>query len=213
MDSHARYFALLLLLAIAVMAQEAPPEEARFTARDAHQGVTIAARPLTDAAEAETLFGKEAAPVRGGLLAVELLVVNNRGEAIAINIDRIVLLRDGDKFEPLQPAAAALLLFPLPEPRAPALGPQPLPLPRRSPVPKDKKRADREEAEASLASRRFRTRSLPPGGQARGFLYFDLGEVGTDLTGMQLYIPEVDDAATGEGLLFFEITLPPARQP
>lgn len=213
MHSRTRLFTFLVFLAIAVMAQESLPAEARFTARDAHQGVTIAARPLSDVAEAETLFGKDAAPVRAGLLAVEMLAVNERDAPITINLGRITLLRNGDKFQQIPPAEAALLLFPLPEARAPALDPQPLPLPRRSPVPKDKKRADREEAEASLASRRFRTRSLPPGGQARGFLYFDLGEVGADLAGMQLYIPDVDDAATGEGLLYFEITLAPSREP
>lgn len=213
MHSRTGLFPFLVFVAIAVMAQETPREEARFTARDAHQGVTIAARPLTDVAEAETLFGKDAAPVRSGLLAVELLVVNDREAPITINLGRIALLRNGDKFRQILPAEAALRLYPLPEGRQPNLGPQPLPLPRRSPLPKDKKRKEREEAEASLASRRFRARSLPPGGQARGLLYFDLGEVETDLAGMQLYIPEVDDAATGEGLLFFEIALAPAREP
>ena len=213
MHSRTRLFPFLVFLAIAAMAQDTPPAEARFTARDAHQGVTIAARPLADVAEAETLFGKDAAPVRAGLLAMEMLVVNEREAPITINLGRIALLRNGDKFQQIPPAEAALRLYPLPEGRQPNLGPQPLPLPRRSPLPKDKKRGDREEAEAALASRRFRTRSIPAGGQARGFLYFDLGEVGANLAGMQLYIPNVDDAATGEGLLYFEIALAPARDP
>ena len=213
MHSRTRLFPFLVFLAIAVMAQEAPPAEARFAARDAHQGVTIAARPLSDVAEAETLFGKDAAPVRAGLLAVEMLVVNERDAPITINLGRIALLGNGDKFQQIPPAEAALRLYPLPEGRVPDLGPRRLPLPGGPKMPKDKKRAEREEAEASLASRRFRTRSIPPGGQARGFLYFDLSEVGADLAGMQLYIPDVDDAATGEGLLFFEIALAPAREP
>jgi hypothetical protein len=30
---------------------------------------------------------------------------------------------------------------------------------------------------------------------------------------MQLYIPEVDDVASGEGLLYFELALAPAGKP
>ena len=213
MHSRTRLFPFLAFLAIAVMAQGPPPEEARFTARDAHQGVTIAARPLSDVAEAETLFGKDAAPVRAGLLAVEMLVVNERDAPITINLGRITLLRNGDKFRQILPAEAALRLYPLPEGRVPDLGPRRLPVPGGPKMPKDKKRKEREEAEASLASRRFRTRSIPPGGQARGFLYFDLGETGAELTRMQLYIPEVNDAETNDGLVFFEIALTPAREP
>jgi len=220
MHSRAGQIVLFLLLAAAVApspaglaAQEAPPEDARFTARDAHQGVTIAARPPVDAAEAEALFGKGAAPVRAGLLAVEMLIINDRGESIFINLGRITLLRNGDKFEPVSPAEAALLLYPPPEGRSPNLGPQPIPLPRRSPLPKDKKRAEREEAEAALRSRRFRTHTVPPAGRARGFLYFDLGETDAELTRMQLYIPEVNDAETNDGLLFFEIALAPLPKP
>jgi len=213
MHSCTPLFPLLALLAIAGLAQETPPEEARFTSRDAHQGVTIAARPLAETAAAEEFFGKESAPVRGGLLAVEILVVNNRAGEIALNVDRIALLRNGDKFVQLRPEEAALMMYPLPEGDPPKMGPRPLPLPRRPGGPRDKKRAEREEAEASLASRRFRTRFIPPGGRARGFLYFSLGEVETDLAGMQLYVPEVDDTGTGEGLLFFEIALAPADKP
>jgi hypothetical protein len=213
MDSRRRFFPLLLILAVSGAAQESPPVTERFAARDFHQGVTVAARLLTDAAEAKALFGENAAPVRAGLLAVELLIENQREAAIAINVGRIVLLRNGDKFHQTTPEEAALLLYPLPEGRQPNLSPQPIPLPRRSPLPKDKKRKEREEAEASLASRRFRTRSIPAAGQARGFLYFDLGEVEAELGGMQLYVPEVDDAATGEGLLYFEVALTPAGKP
>ena len=206
-------FAFLLFVAASTAAQEAPPEEERFPARDAHQGVSIAARALADVAEAEALFGKDAAPVRAGLLAVEMRVVNERAGAITINLRRIKILRDGDELVQVTPEEAALRLYPPPESRQPNLGPQPIPLPRRSPLPKDKKRAEREETEASLASRQFRTRNIPPGGLARGFLYFDLGEVGADLAGAHLYVPEVDDTSTDEGLLFLEISLAPRAKP
>lgn len=213
MHRRALQFAFLLLLTIGTAAQEPPPGDERFTARDAHQGVTIAARALADVAEAEALFGKEAAPVRAGLLAVEMRVENRRAGAIRINLSRIKILREGDELAQVTPEEAARLLYPPPEGRQPNLGPQPIPLPRRSPLPKDKKRAEREEAEASLASRQFRARNIPPHGEARGFLYFDLGEVGADLAGAHLYLPEVDDTTSDEGLLFFEIALAPPEKP
>lgn len=220
MHWRALHFAFLLLLAplpaptpAGQAAQEATPDVERFTARDAHQGVTIAVRTVSDVAEAESLFGKDAAPVRAGLLAVEMHVENRRAGAITINLSRIKILRDGDQWVPVTPGEAALRLYPLPEGRVPDLGPRRLPIPGGPKMPKDKKRSEREETEASLASRQFRARNIPPGGQARGFLYFDLGAVGTDLTGAQLYVPEVDDTSTDEGLLFFEIALAPREKP
>ena len=49
---------------------------------------------------------------------------------------------------------------------------------------------------------------MAPGGYARGYLYFDLRGKSIDLAGSSLYVPGVEEA-TGERLLFFEISLKP----
>lgn len=110
----------------------------------------------------------------------------------------------------------ALLLYPLPGVKQPDLGPKPqppIPLPRRVGPPKDKKLAEREEAEAALRSRQLRTAVVPPGGSARGFLYFNLGGASLDLAEAQVYIPAVTDLESSEGLIFFEIALAPYAKP
>lgn len=92
-------FYAALVAATSLLAQEAPPATDDFLARDSHQGVIIAARPIPDLPEAEQVFGKKAAPVRVGVLPVELLVVNERGERIEVNLERIKVLSDGEQFE------------------------------------------------------------------------------------------------------------------
>lgn len=207
------------VLVASTAAQDAPPaEEDRFLSRDAHQGVTIAARPVPDQDEAEKIFGKAAAPIRAGVLPVELLIINERDEAVEVTLEHIQVMSEGQEFSQVSPEEIALALYPPPGAEQPKVGPKPrspIPLPR-SPVPKEKKdknREAREGVEAALRSRQWRAREVPPGGRARGFLYFALGEEGIDLTQASVYVPEVNGVASREGLLFFEIALAPYTKP
>lgn len=205
-------------MAAAVLAAQEPPAAPGpedFLARDSHQGVTIAARPVPDTPEAEKIFGKDAAPTRGGFLPVELLIRNERDEAVLVNLKRIEVSSDGKRFEQADPEAVALALYPLPETVEPKVGgPRlPVPWPQGPKAPKDKRRAEREEAEAALRSRQLRVTRIAAKGRARGFLYFDLRGASIDLARAVVYLPEVKGATSGEGLLFFEISLQPYAQP
>ena len=212
---------LLFLVAafLAVAGQAEPPaDEDRFLSRDAHQGVSIAARPVPDQDEAEKIFGKTAAPIRAGVLPVELLLINGREEDIEVELENISVVSEGQEFSQVSPEEIALALYPPPGAEQPKVGPKPrspIPIPR-SPVPKEKKdknRAAREGVEAALRSRQWRAGEVPPGGRARGFLYFALSEEGIDLAHASVYVPHVNGATSKEGLLFFEIALAPYAQP
>lgn len=218
MHRRARQFAFVALLGAAslAVAQGPPPDADAFLARDSHQGVTVAARPIPDLAEAEQIFGKKAAPVRAGVLPVELLVLNERPESIHVNLKRIKIMSEGEEFEQVDTEIMAQNLYPPPEVKQPDLGPKPqppIPLPRRPGPPKDKKRAEREEADAALRSRQLRQEAVPPGGRIRGFLYFDLRGGSLDLARAQVFVPEVNAVESGEGLLFYEVSLKPYAKP
>jgi hypothetical protein len=199
--------ALLAGNAIATSLMEKPgflgPE---FPAQDSHQQVTIAAIPVPDTAAAEKIFGPKAAPTRAGFLPVELVITNDRAEAVRVDLERIKVLSDGDQYEQADAVTMAWRLYPPPKPKKPI---DPTRLPSPSSIPKDKNRGAREEAEASLRSRQLRASVIPPGATARGYLYFNLRGGSIDLARSSVYIPEVTVVPTGEGLLFFEISLKP----
>lgn len=212
MPPRARQLAGLTLLAAGCLfAQQpgAPPEPEKFRARDSHQGVTIAAAPVADAAAAAAAFGKDVNPPATGVLAVEFLLVNDRKEPVRIALDRMVVESDERRYEQMEPERVALALYPMPQPKA-AGRPGPRPIPQ---MPKDKNRAQRELAEAELRRAQLRAEILPPGGRARGFRYFDLRGQPMELSELRVYVPTVEALVTREALLFFEIELKPYAKP
>ena len=195
----------LAAAAIVLAAQSADIPES-FRAREAHEGVTIAARPIPDTPEAEEVFSKTAAPVRAGFLPIELLILNQRDEPVRVELGRITVVQDGQKFEQIELDEIALALYPLPKLKdKPSASPERIP--SRLPKNKDKDLTKREEAAATLRSRQLRAATVNPGGQARGFLYFDLRRGSLDLDSAMVYVPEVVAAASKAPLFYFEIGL------
>lgn len=198
----------LILATFALPAQEPHSSDlSAFVAQDAHEGVTIAVRPVLDQPEAEGIFGKNAAPVRVGVLPVELLIINERPEPVRVALERIQVVTDAERFEQVQPEKISWALYPPPKAKKPTTSTR---IPTR--LPKDKSREKREEAEAALRSRQLRAAVVGPGGQARGYLYFDLGRSSLDLTQARLYVPEVAQVPSGQALFFFEVSLEAYRE-
>jgi hypothetical protein len=191
--------AVILLASLGSASQTADRE---FKSRDAHQGVVIAARPVPDTPEAEEIFGKNAAAPRAGFLPVELLIVNEREEPVRVALERIQLAQEGETFEQIEIEEIALALHPLPKSKEPVGSTK---IPKK--IPKDKNRTKREEAEAGLRSRQLRLERIPPGGQARGYLYFDLRGSSIRLSEAIVYVPDVEGEPSGEKLFFFEVSL------
>ena len=202
------FFAFASLIVCAALggapAAQAPPpvEPERFLARDSHEQVTIAARPLLDPLEAEKVFGKNAALGRAGILPVEVLILNERAEAVRVGLGRIVVVTGADKFEQIDPTRAAWAMYPPPSSKKAKGGHIPRPA-------EDKNRTKREEVEAALRVRQLRAAVVGPGGQARGYLYFDLGGAALEPAAAGVYIPEVVVLPGEDALLFFEISLKP----
>jgi hypothetical protein len=196
----------LVLLAALVAASQTAVEG--FKSRDAHQGVSIAARPVPDTAEAKELFGVNAAAPRAGFLPVELLIVNERAESIRVDLERIQVAQEGETFDQVAIEEMALALHPLPKSKEPVDSTK---IPKK--IPKDKNRTKREEAEAGLRSRQLRLERIPPGGQARGYLYFDLRGSSIRLSEAIVYVPDVEVEPSGEKLFFFEVSLRPYARP
>ena len=195
----ARVIALALL---AWLVSNAQTGDEWFRSRDAHQGVSIAARPVPDTPEAEEIFGKNAAAPRAGFLPVELLIVNERAEPVRVTLDRIQVAQEEETFEQIEIEEIALALHPLPKSKEPVGSTR---VPKK--IPKDKNRTQREEAEAGLRSRQLRLELIPPGGQARGYLYFDLRGSSIRMSSAFVYVPEVVVEESGEKLFFFEVSL------
>ncbi|MFQ5723367.1 MAG: hypothetical protein ACE5G6_02655 [Terriglobia bacterium] len=193
----------VLATALALAAQEWPLgiDPDKFPARDSHEGVILAARPIPDTPEAEKIFGETAAPTRAGFLPVELVIVNEREDHIRVNLQRIQVVTDEEKFEQVEPEEIAWGLYPPPT-RQPTDSSR---LPRR--LPRDKNRYKREEAQAALRSHQLRAAVVPPGTSARGYLYFDLRGGSIHLKEAWVYVPEVKVVPTDQPLFFFEISL------
>lgn len=192
----------------ACLALSGQDSESWFKSRDAHQGVAIAARPVPDTPEAEEIFGKNAAAPRAGFLPVELLIVNERAEPVRVALGRIQVVQEGETFEQIEIEEIALALHPLPKKKEPVGSTR---IPKK--IPKDKNRTKREEAEAGLRSRQLRLELIPPGGQARGYLYFDLRGSSVRLSEAFVYVPEVEVEPSGEKLFFFEVSLKEYARP
>ena len=199
---------VIALAVLAWLASTAQTGEEWFRSRDAHQGVVIAARPVPDTPEAEEIFGKNAAAPRAGFLPVELLIVNERAEPVRVALDRIQVAQEGETFEQIEIEEIALALHPLPKSKQPVGSTR---VPKK--IPKDKNRTQREEAEAGLRSRQLRLEVIPPGGQARGYLYFDLRGSSIRLSEAFVYVPEVVVEESGEKLFFFEVSLKEYARP
>ena len=202
---------------LGVQGSGSKPEPADYPANTTQHDVTIAVKPIFDTPAAEEIFGKDAAPTPAGFLPVEIVVWNNRVNAIEIEVDSVIIYSSEGRFEQVDPEFVALNLYPPPRrkiedptQKTPTPNPLPIPLPRRSKKrSKDKKRQKRELAEAELRRRWLRFGQAASGGTLRGYLYFDLRKASIDPAEAVVMISSVRDKGTGERLPFSEISLRP----
>jgi hypothetical protein len=195
-------FALLTLPSSLV--QQVDP--ASFPAKDAHEGVLIAADVYADEARSRVRFGKKH-PYGVGVLALDLYLRNNNTRPIRVDLQAIRLL-----LKPPDAAKQQLEAIPL-ELVLDAIyfqkrgGPD-LSIPR-VPIPglKREKNKDWKEAEARLKTQLLEFEVLPPRSTVHGLLFFDLAGQFEWLSGAQLYVPDLKFMDTNQPLFFFEIDL------
>jgi hypothetical protein len=201
-------FALLLLFSAAgAAAQQTDP--ATLPARDAHDGLLIAADPFDDAARSKERFGKKS-PHSVGILALEVYFKNDTSKAIRVNLDRIRLAIEapGQDRQQLRPVPLEVVINAIvyPEgliPTAPRK-PRPLPFPNSGTGRKDKEVKQVDDVLRPLA---LEMDVLPPKATVRGLLFFDLDRNFAKLLYAQLYIPDLSFVADGKTLMFFEVDL------
>lgn len=174
---------------------------------EAHEGVTISARPWTETNLYKEKFPK-ASPFSAGVLAIQVTFRNDSEESVKVGLDRIRLslqIDDDNRQElpSLSPSDVAEAVF-KPKSQDPTSH-------KRLPIPmgggssgNDKKRTELQ-TEAQNAA--VPTSVLAPHSTVQGLLYFDLQGQFDLLKTAHLYIPDVAFMKGNRALTFFEIDL------
>lgn len=173
-----------------------------FTVRDAdtydhHQtseNITIAAEPYITQEQAEAAFGK-ARPYDYGILPVLVVIQNDTGKAMALDLKAEFVTSTGEHLEAMPPDEVQRFQGIQERPGIPRPNPLPIPLPRRN------RQGPLNQPE--IDGRAWAVKLIPPGESASGFVYFQAA----DLRGSLLYLTGLRDAASGQPYFYFEIPL------
>lgn len=193
-----RGVALIVLLSIAVAGAD-DKDKARFTAGAAssypgHQTmekITIAAVPFITEDQARSAFGK-VNPYRYGVLPVLVILENNTGKALRLDLQAEFVNDEGKHLEAV-PAADVIYLGSSPQrPKMPGTG---------LPFPTKQKKGPLNTWE--IEGRAFAAKMLPVGESAHGFFYFEAQH----RPGAKLYLTGIKDAASGKEYFYFEVPL------
>jgi len=176
------------------------------SALESHEGVTVSARPLTQASQYKEKFPKKS-PFTGGVLAVQVAFRNDSEQSVKVGLDRIRLSFNVDDTnrQELQPLKAVEVADAILRPAAKdPTARRKLPLPINTSGNKSKEFTDLENQAQNAA---VPTSVVAAHSSVQGLLYFDLqGQF--DLLGTaRLYIPDIAIMGKQEGLTYFEIDL------
>lgn len=196
---------LLALCAAAAAAQDSIPEG---LPRDAHQGLTVAADAVTDAARSKELFGKKH-PQGEGILPVEVFFRNDTHQGIRVALEevRLILRRPDGSRQRLVPLDLESLLERMLLGKPPNAQQRRIPLPL--PLPRSSRSKEWQKLEERIRPHMLAMDVIPPGATVRGFLFFDLDHRFEWLEGARLYLPEVVVLPEEKPLFYFELTLQP----
>jgi hypothetical protein len=174
-----------------------PPPASSFAGSQTQGGVTVAAVPYVDEDDIKAAFGK-ANPPKYGILPVLVIIQNDSGKALRLNLQAEYVDPDGKHIEAVPPGD---VMYAGKSPKRPNMNPTPLPLPRSS--------GKGPLAVWEIEGRAFSARMVPAGESANGFFYFE-----TRLQpGSKLYLTGLSEAQTGKELFYFEIPLDAKAEP
>ena len=187
--------------------QGAKQSPLQTSALESHEGITISARPWTDAALFKQKFPKKS-PFAAGVLAVQVAFRNDSDQSVKVGLDRIRLsftLEDDSRqeLEPMKAAdvADAILRPGGKDPTARRRLPVPI-TPSSSSKGKDFTELQNQAQNAAVPSSVVAAHST-----VQGLLYFDMQGQFDLLHTAHLYIPDVTPMGKQEGLTYFEIDL------
>ncbi len=202
--------AIAALLAVsgagAVFAQVDP---ASLPARDAHEGLLIAADPYLDAARYKERFGKKN-PHAAGILAIEVYFRNDTDKPIELDLESIrLILTPPDirrqRFGALAAEDVADRILNKGGPN-PTTSRVPLPVPGRGPKPPGHTK-EWNELVTTLRATAFETDLLPPHATVHGIFFFDVNYRFDWLPYAKFYAPGLKFMDSKRPLLFFEVDL------
>lgn len=191
-----RRVALMVLLSIAVAAAAdkdkpfASEPAASFPHHQAQEKVTIAAVPYTSEERQAEAFSK-ARPYKYGILPILVIVQNDTGKTIRLNLTAKYTGGDARGLDPLRPSDVTLFDG--------AHGNWKVPTPRPFPLPQKNKKGPLNTPE--IEGRAFNVKLVPPGESAHGFFYFETQnwpDARVDISGIK-------DAESGRDFFFFEV--------
>lgn len=184
----------------------APPTPSSWTAKDSHQGFTVAADPYSDGARTKDKFAK-ADPYKAGLLAVDVFFKNDSGYPVHVDLSTVRLdvdSSDGQHFHlpalSLEQAARQIA-----HPNGPSLSP-PRPLP---PILSSNEDGKTRDAKNKLEPLALQSDVVPANGTMRGFMFFDVSGHFDLVPYASLYVPDVKSVASDNGMIYFEVPLGP----
>lgn len=180
------------------------PVEA-YASRQSQGTVTIAADPYPSETRIRTAFD-----IKGlselGLVPINLIISNQGPDALSINGATITLLDpDYGSLQALPPKEVAGMILRQARSRREPLSPVPLP---RSPIGRGRSRVEKQalEIEDDLIRKSLKRR-IRPRATAWGFVFFQLPERKSSLSGHKIIIPDVQNDKTKQKLLYFDIEI------
>jgi hypothetical protein len=204
----------LLFWAASAGAACAQVDLSSLPARDAHEGLLVAADPYQSAERYKARFGKKN-PSDAGILAIEVFLRNDNDRPIRLDLQsiRLLLAPSGFQRQQLGPLAVEDVVDRILNKGGPnpTVSRRPIPLPGRGP--KTGRGKEWNQLEAALRGAAFDMDVLPPRSSVHGFLFFDVNHRYDWLPYARLYVPDVTFLDNKQALLFFEVNLAAAVSP
>jgi hypothetical protein len=200
------WVAVPLVAAVTATAQQPP---LRTASLEAHEGITITARPWTDAARYKEKFPKKS-PYTAGVLAVEVSFRNDSDDSVKVNLSRIRLTvhLDSANTQELPSLSPEELVQAVLKPggKDPTATrkkvPLPVPIPKGTGKDKNLDDLQRQAQEAGVP-----TGVIAPHSTVQGLLYFDLQNQFDLLDTAHLYVPDLVRMRGNRALTYFDIDL------
>jgi hypothetical protein len=200
------FFAASLLAAIPGATQQ--PASLKTASLESHEGMTITARPWTDASLYKEKFPKKS-PYAAGVLAVQVAFRNDSDDSVKVNLERIRLsVRiDEDHRQELEPLTADEVADAVLKPGAkdPTATRRKFPFPTSPPKGHTDKNWVEVQKDAQNAA--VPTGVVAPHSTVQGLLYFDLRGQFDLLSTAHLYVPDLLVMEKNRNLMYFEIDL------
>jgi hypothetical protein len=169
-----------------------PGPASSYSSHQTNDNVTLAAVPYDTEELAHSAFGK-LNPNQYGILPILVIIQNDTAQSLKLDpleVEYVDTNRDR-----ISPTPAEEVKYMGPGSKKPNMGVGPIPpgvIKHKSPL-----------AAPEIETRAFSARMLPPHESASGFFYFQVHA----RPGSKFYLTGITDAASGKGLLYFEIPL------